>query len=57
MADKSDVGKETEVQISDNLHDNNAKEEHNDSIKEGTHAIYLRKAIDSTINKCIASVK
>ena len=57
MADKSDVCEETETKISNNLAEDVGREVQNESIKEGTHAIYLRKAIDSTLSKCVASVK
>ena len=56
MADKSNVCEETETQISNKLSEDDGKGQ-NESIKEGTHTIYLRKAIDSTLSKCLASVK
>ena len=40
--------------------ENTAEKGVNENVKEheeGTHAIYLRKAIDSTFKKCLGSIK
>ena len=53
MADKQ----KSEVQEVETSAKNTAEEGISENVKEGTHAIYLRKAIDSTFKKCLGSIK
>ena len=56
MADQ----KLTEAQEVESSAENTTEKGVNENAKEheeGTHAIYLRKAIDSTFKKCLGSIK